>query len=386
MPRSLYLHVPFCPKICPYCDFHKMRRDELLVAAYLRRLEGEALTLYDEFPGPLDTVYLGGGTPSHLTDDELASVVGIFQKTWGWPARLETTLEADPLTFDGARLQTFRELGFDRLSIGLQSTQDGVLKFLGRRHSGAEGLQAVETALNAGFETSADLITAVSGQDAKKDLHALARTGVPHVSVYNLTIEPYTPFARRGVVVDADKEADDYALADAALSQYGLERYEVSSHARPGHESKHNQVYWHGDYFLALGPSAAGFVPVRFPPASLNKGGESLRIGERRTNGPIKGWLEHAPPDVMPVDAQDYVLDVLMTGLRTKRGVDLARLEARSGVDVRGPYRDVLERFIKEGRLELDHTRLRATKAGLLGLNPVLRAFFEAAPSPTPAS
>ena len=373
MPRSLYLHIPFCPKICPYCDFHKMRRDEGLVAAYLRRLEQEALTLYSEFPGSLDTIYLGGGTPSHLSDEELEKVVGIFQKTWGWPARLETTLEADPLTFDAARLQTFHALGFNRLSIGLQSTQDKVLKFLGRRHTGVEGLQAVEIALEAGFETSADLITAVSGQDAAEDLHALAQTGVPHVSVYNLTIEPYTPFARRGVVVDADKEADDYALADAVLSGYRLERYEVSSHAKTGHESKHNQVYWHGDYFLALGPSAAGFVPVaKYLPSD--------RIGERRTNGPIKSWLEHAPPDVMPVDAQDYVLDVLMTGLRTKRGVDLARLGARSGVNVRKDYREVLGHFIEEGWLELTETRLRATEAGLLRLNPILRAFFEAAP------
>ena len=151
MPRSLYLHIPFCPKICPYCDFHKMRRDEGLVAAYLRRLEQEALTLYEEFPDTLDTIYLGGGTPSHLSDEELEKVVGIFQKTWGWPARLETTLEADPLTFDAARLQTFHELSFNRLSIGLQSTQDEVLKFLGRRHGGAEGLQAVEMVLEAGF-------------------------------------------------------------------------------------------------------------------------------------------------------------------------------------------------------------------------------------------
>ena len=373
MPRSLYLHVPFCPKICPYCDFHKMRRDEGLVAAYLGKLEQEALTLHKELPSTLDTIYLGGGTPSHLNDEELEKVVGIFQKTWGWPARLETTLEADPLTFNAARLQTFHELGFNRLSIGLQSTQNEVLKFLGRRHSGTEGLQAVEMALEAGFETSADLITAVGEQDAAADLHALARTGVPHVSVYNLTIEPYTPFSRRGVVVDADKEADDYASADAVLSEYGLERYEVSSHAKPGHESKHNQVYWHGDYFLALGPSAAGFVPVaKFPPSN--------RIGERRTNGPIKSWLEHTPPDVMPIDAEDYVLDVLMTGLRTKRGVDLASLRARSGVDIKKDYRELLERFIKEGWLELTGTQLRTTEAGLLRLNPILRAFFEAAP------
>src|SRR5690606_6547110 len=120
--RSLYLHVPFCPSICPYCDFHKMRRHEGLVARYLDRLEEEAAALAARHPGPLDTVYLGGGTPSHLTDGELARVFALLARSWGTPARLETTLEADPRTFDRERLARFRDHGVDRLSIGLQST------------------------------------------------------------------------------------------------------------------------------------------------------------------------------------------------------------------------------------------------------------------------
>lgn len=347
-----------------------MRRHEGLVAAYLARLEGEALALFDEFPGTLDTVYFGGGTPSHLSDEELATVVGIFEKTWGWPARLETTLEADPLTFDTARLETFRALGFDRLSIGLQSTQDEVLRFLGRQHSGAEGLATVEGALKAGFEVSADLITAVSNQDTAKDLHTLARTGVPHISVYNLTVEPYTPFARRGVTVDPDKEADDYALTDEILSRYGLERYEVSSHAKPGHEPKHNQVYWHGEPFLALGPSAAGFV------STCQKG----LVGERRTNPPLRAWLEGNSPEVLPVDPRAYVEDVLMTGLRTARGVDVEAVMKRSGINPLIHYHPLVERFMEEGWLELDGSHLRATPEGLLRLNRVIEAFFNYEP------
>jgi len=341
-----------------------MRRHEGLVAAYLRRLQAEALTLHAEFPGDLDTVYFGGGTPSHLTDEELGFVVRVFEKTWGWPARLETTLEADPLTFGGKRLGTFKELGFSRLSIGLQSTQDEVLRFLGRQHRSAQGLEAVNMALDAGFEVSADLITAVTGQDAEKDLRVLASTGVPHISVYNLTVEANTPFARRGVVVDEDKEAEDYALADEILSQYGLERYEVSSHARPGHESKHNQVYWSGEHFLALGPSAASFVPA---PAGM---------GERRTNLVIKRWLVGGAPEVTPVDALAYVQDVLMTGLRTARGVDLDRLRERSGLDVRTLYAPLLEEYLRAGRLELRGPSLRATGAGLTQLNRIVESFF----------
>ncbi len=368
MPRSLYLHVPFCPHICPYCDFHKMRRSSGLVAAYLKRLREEAEALHAEFPGILDTVYFGGGTPSHLEDDELAFVVETLQQTWGFPALQETTLEADPLTFDRARLETFKALGFKRLSIGLQSTQDEVLKFLGRQHTGREGLNAVEMALDAGFTVSADLITAVPGQDAARDLHTLAQTGVPHVSVYNLTIEPNTPFARRGVRVDEDKEADDYALADEILSGYGLMRYEVSSHAKPGFEAKHNGVYWSGEHFLALGPSAASFVPSQKDMLRL--------IGERRTNPPIKGWLAGEQPDVLPVDPEAFVQDVLMTGLRTRRGVNLTHLGERVGFDVKARYRDVLVSLQDAGLTEYCGSHLRVTPAGLLQLNRVTAAFF----------
>ncbi len=365
MPRSLYLHVPFCPKICPYCDFHKMRRGGGgLVAAYLERLEGEARALCTEFPGELDTIYFGGGTPSHLTDDELRFVVDVLQKTWRFPARQETTLEADPATFGKARLETFRALGFNRLSIGLQSTQNGVLEFLGRQHTGREGLTAVESALSAGFEVSADLITAVPGQDAQRDLHELAQTGVSHVSVYNLTIEPNTPFARRGVRVDEEQELSDYGLADRILSEYGLRRYEVSSHAKPGHEAVHNRVYWSGNHFLALGPSAASFVP------------STGLSGERRTNPAMRAWLDGKPPEVLPVNPEAFVQDVLMTGLRTTRGVNLETLLERSGVDVNEHYADELERLTGAGLLERCGPYLRTTPSGLLQLNRVVATFF----------
>lgn len=366
MPHALYLHVPFCPKVCPYCDFHKMHRNEDLVAAYLERLEEEATALYDEFPTRLETVYFGGGTPSHLSDAELARVVSIFESTWGWPAAVETTLEADPLTFNATRLETFKALGFNRLSIGLQSTQDSILTFLGRLHSGEQGLRAVSQALSAGFEVSADLITGVSGQEASQDLHALAQTGVAHISVYSLTIEPYTPFALRGVTVDEDKEANDYALASEVLSSYGLERYEISSHAKPGHESKHNGVYWRGDYFLNLGPSAAGFVPTT----------DNAFVGERRTNGPIKGWLEGVPPDTLPVTPEDFVLDLLMTGLRTKMGVDVDALAERTGIYVPEKYGGLVGELKVRGLLEHGGSYLRATEHGLLQLNGIVKRFF----------
>lgn len=366
MPRALYLHIPFCPVICPYCNFHKMLRHQGLVGRYLDRLELEAESWYDRHPGPLDTIYFGGGTPSHLTDTELKRIVRLFERTWGWPARLETTIEADPLTFDPERLERWRALGVNRLSIGLQSTQDPVLRLLGRLHNGREGLEAISSALEAGFNVSADLITAVPGQDAARDLHALAATGVAHLSAYTLTVEPDTPFGRRGMRIDPEQEAADFELADTILSSYGYRRYEVSSHAKPGFESRHNQVYWHGEYYLALGPAAAAFVPLDGTP------------GVRLTNPPIKGWLRGDPPERHELTVEDFVLEMLMTGLRTQRGVDLKRLERRSGLPVESRYAPVIGPALERGLLILKERRLRATEAGLMRLNALLQKFFEA--------
>jgi putative oxygen-independent coproporphyrinogen III oxidase len=369
VPSALYLHVPFCPQICPYCDFHKMLRHEGLVEGYLGRLEREIAETAALCPGPLETIYLGGGTPSALNDAELERVVAALDAAWGFPALAETTLEADPLTFDPERLRLFRELGFSRLSIGLQSTQDPVLERLGRRHDAREGLEAVAWALEAGFEVSADLITAVPGQDATTDLRTLAATGVPHVSVYTLTVEPFTPFALRGVKVDEERAADDFELAADILAEHGLERYEVSSHARPGHESRHNQVYWHGRHFLGLGPSAAAYLPAPDCP------------GVRVTNPPIKRWLEGAEPEREPVSNDEHVLERLMTGLRTRLGVDLADVRERTGVDVERRFAETLAPLFDQGLLESVSGRLRASDAGLIRLDALLRRLFATAPT-----
>lgn len=364
--ESLYLHVPFCPKVCPYCDFHKMHRQEALVEAYLKRLGEEMLALHEGFPSDLKTIYFGGGTPSHLSNAELGQVIAFFEQTWGWPAKLETTLEADPLTFDKARLLDFKAMGFSRLSIGLQSSQDEVLSFLGRRHSGREGLLAVEWALEAGFDVSADLITGMSMQDTAKDLKTLAATGVPHISVYSLTIEPYTPFAIRKVVLDEDKEADDYELTQDVLKSFGFERYEVSSHAKKGHESKHNQVYWGGDYFLNVGPSASGFLP--------SSGAKA--VGVRRNNPPIKTWLLSKEPEMIAVDAKDFVLDCLLTGLRTKQGVNLERVKERSQLDIKMIFNDLIKQLVQLELLELEDAFLSLTELGFLQLNGIVKRFF----------
>ena len=366
-PRSvvsaLYVHVPFCPSVCPYCDFHKMLRHEGLVARYLDRLIEEIDEAARLHPGPLATVYLGGGTPSHLRDAELTRLLTAIDAAWGRDGRVETTMEADPLTFDEERLALFAALGVDRLSIGLQSTQDTVLRYLGRVHDGAQGMEAVDMALASPMRVNVDVMTSIEGQDLTLDLRTVAEAGARHVSVYSLTIEPETPFGRRGYTVDEELDASAYELTTAVLSAYGLERYEVSNHAAPGEESLHNLVYWRGGHYLGIGPSASGYLPAPGP------------FGARVKNPPIKGWLAGAPREVDELDADAGLLELLLTGLRTREGVALTPLREEAGVDLH----EVADRWLRDTTahdlLTLTGDRLSATPAGLQRLDALLRAF-----------
>ena len=201
----LYVHVPFCPTICPFCNFHVLRRREDLVEAYLARLDDEFAAIARRWPhrGPLRTVYLGGGTPSQLTDGELERLTLAIRRRFAIAVDAEIGLEVHPLDVTPGRPARWHDLGFNRVSVGVQSTQDTVLRTLGRPHDAATALRALDEVLAAGpWTVNADLIVAVPGQDVATDLERLAATGVAHLAAYTLTIEDGTPFARRGVAVD----------------------------------------------------------------------------------------------------------------------------------------------------------------------------------------
>lgn len=365
---ALYLHVPFCPSVCPYCDFHKMLRSEPLVARYLQRLDTEADAMAAAYPGPLRTVYFGGGTPSHLRDDELARVFAALGRGWGGPGQDETTLEADPLTFTEQRLDYFASLGVTRLSIGLQSSQDPVLAYLGRVHDSRQGLDAVRMALASGVRVNVDVIMAVPGQRLADDLRTVLDLGASHLSVYSLTIEPNTPFGRRGITIDPDADADAFELAGSVIAEYGLQRYEVSNFALPGDESLHNLAYWRGDYYLALGPGASAYLPEG-------------AFGVRLKSPPIKAWLLGAPAERDRLGADDVLLERLMTGLRTREGVSLPALTRRTGRDLHQVAPAWLSDTLRHDLLTLDDAGvLRATATGLERLDALLRAFVNSRP------
>ncbi len=371
--RHLYVHVPFCPSICPYCDFHVLERRAGMVERYLARIEEEAAWLARTYPTDLETVYLGGGTPSFLRGAEMEALVGSVRRHLGW-GRLENTLEINPGTVSGERAAHWRDLGFDRASVGVQSLDDATLRFLGRQHTAAQAREAVQTLTAQGFRVSGDLITAVPGQPLDRDIQGLVELGVGHVSAYTLTVEPGTEFARRGVTVQEDDERAGFERTEALLEARGFARYEISNYALPGQESRHNRAYWQGRTYLGLGPGAAGHYPAGHGPAA----GEPGLLTTRRTNPHLHEWLTGAAGDPEGIDPEEYVTDALFMGLRLREGLDLADLARRSGLDVRERYARPLARNVARGLLALDGDRLRATPEGWWVLNRVVTDFLEA--------
>ncbi len=376
--RHLYVHVPFCPTICPYCDFHVLTRRAGMVERYLEQIEVEAAGLAAAYTVELDTVYLGGGTPSFLRDEELAALVGSVRRHLGW-GRVENTLEVNPGTVSGARAAHWRALGFDRASVGVQSLDDATLKFLGRQHDAAQAREAVTTLIGEGFRVSGDLITAAPGQPLLNDIQGLVDLGVGHVSAYTLTIEPGTEFARRGVTVQEDDERRGFEDTEAALTALGFTRYEVSNYARPGQESRHNLAYWQGRTYLGLGPGAAGHYPAdsgwQMADGEQQRAPNVLTV--RRTNPHLHEWLTGEHGEAEAIDATEFVTDALFMGLRLRAGVDLADLSRRSGLDVAEVYAAPIAQNVARGLLTLDDARLRATPEGWWVLNRVITDFLE---------
>ncbi len=346
-----------------------------LVEAFLTELENDARVLSKQYGGTkLTTLYVGGGTPSFLRDHELVSLAGIIRRYFGW-ANLEATLEVNPGTVNTARAKLWRELGFTRASVGVQSTQDSVLKFLGRTHDAKQALLALETLLKAGFQVSSDAITAVPGQNVELDLRTLGALGLEHISCYTLTIEEGTAFFRAGVKVRAEDEERSLELAESVLAEFGVNRYEVSNHAKPGFESKHNIAYWQNRFYYGLGAGAAGHYPnleIEAQDVPL----ENQIIAYRRTNPHLSNWLTGERGEIEPVTRESFVTDALFSGLRLLSGVDLTDISTRAGLNARDYFAPQFEKLVAQGLLEFEGETVRATTNGLWVLNQVISEFL----------
>ncbi len=389
---GVYAHVPFCERICPYCDFAVVAartltaaRERSYVDALLRELErrAQAFGREDGSVRPLASLYLGGGTPSLLTPESIARVV--MAATARFPDRgdVEVTLEVNPSTTERARLPAFRAVGVNRLSVGVQSFSDTTLKRLGRAHRADESRATLTAARAAGFdEVSIDLITAAPGQrlaDLERDLDEALAFAPEHVSAYQLTIEPGTPFeraARRGQLALADEDEAIRMLERTAerLEAGGLARYELSSFARPGRMARHNRRYWERGAVLAIGVGACSYEP---PSAAAPHG--VRRANLRSLDGYLARIGAGEPADAEPperLDAASARGEAAFLALRTIAGLDADRFRAEFGAPPRRFWPDVIDQLVGAGLLHEEPSGdLRLTPRGILLSNSVFAHF-----------
>ena len=378
LPLALYIHWPFCRAKCPYCDFNSHVRDTIpqarFAAALRTELAWEAARLGRR---PLGSIFFGGGTPSLMEPATVAALIDDACRLFDPAPDLEVTLEANPTSVERGRLRAFRAAGVNRISLGVQALDPAALRFLGREHSAADALAALEDARATFGRMSFDLIYARPGQDRAAwgaELDQALALGADHLSLYQLTIEPGTRFEalhRQGGIAlpDDDLAAELYRDTVDRCATHGLLPYEVSNLARPGSESRHNLAYWrYGDY-AGIGPGAHGRVSL----------GDELRA-TRRHRAP-EPWAErverdgHGSTAEEVIDAPDRAREMLMMGLRLAEGIDAAWFAARTGVALDDALdAGTLRMAVEEGYLVRDGPRLRATLEGRLRLDALLAA------------
>lgn len=370
-PLALYVHWPFCVSKCPYCDFNSHVRErvdqEAWRTAMLTDLAHEAAAL----PGRrLGSIFFGGGTPSLMPPETVAAVIAAAERHWGFEPGVEITLEANPSSVEAARFADLAAAGVNRVSLGLQALDDDALRFLGRAHGVAEGLAALETAQAVFDRVSFDLIYARPDQDLaawETELRRAIGFGTEHLSLYQLTIEPGTRFAtlfEKGQLAayDSDAAADLFEATRAITAAAGLPAYEISNHARPGAESRHNLTYWrYGDY-AGVGPGAhgrrGGLATMRHKKpenwmAAVTRNGHGLQLED-------------------PLIPHERAVEALVMGLRIAEGVDLPRIDTLAGGTAPIEPR-ALARLRDQQLVIREGDRLRVTDAGMPVLEAILR-------------
>lgn len=379
---GIYLHVPFCDRVCPYCDFAvegvrslEPERERAFVEALLAELDLVAREHESALAGrPLSTVYWGGGTPSLLRPQSVERLLGAIERRFGC-AGDEVTLELNPRDLEAARVPAFREAGVTRLSVGLQSLSDRTLQRLGRAHRADEARRVLDVCLGAGFASlSVDLIYAAPDQrlaDVGADVDAVVRLGIPHVSAYTLTIETDTPFARavaRGQLrlADEDEVLAMMQLVRDRLAAAGRVQYEISNHALPGHESRHNERYWRCQDVLGLGPSAASLLAGRRFQNVADAKAWQRAIGE--------GRRALAESNVLtPAEARAEAMGL---GLRRLCGVSRAEFAQRFGGSPESFFGAELSELAKLGLIVETEGRLHLSERGILFADEVFLRFL----------
>ncbi len=377
MFNRLYVHVPFCIEKCHYCAFVSTTPQNNELAEYPGFLLNEFRLLAADSE-PLDSIYFGGGTPSLLQPQQLARLLEECAGRSGITQGAEITLEANPGTVSRLSLKNFRTSGINRISLGIQSFEDRYLNCLGRIHTSEQSRQAFLDARRAGFTNiSIDLIHSLPGQSLdqwRSDLEYAIQLSPEHISIYGLTVEEGTPFARiyhpdSPELVDDDLSADMFELADDLLSASGFEHYEIANYARPGFRSQHNSGYWLRDGYRGLGVAAHSFLRegygVRFSnPDTLEEytrgvsSGKPARIGENQ------------------LTQRDAMAEFMFLGLRLADGVSRYAFEREFGRDLESVYGSVTADLVRLGLLVSNDSMFSLTRRGMLLSNQVFARFL----------
>ncbi|WP_417135214.1 radical SAM family heme chaperone HemW [Rubneribacter badeniensis] len=364
--KALYLHLPFCVRRCGYCDFatEAVPADDARIDAYVEDLALQVRRKAKEGElAAVETVYIGGGTPSHVGMPRLSMLLYTLSLSMRLEPDVECTMEANPESLTGNMVRDIWALGVNRLSIGVQSLDDAVLRTLGRAHSADDARCAVAAARERFDNVSVDLMCGIPGQSAESfeaTVREAVALGASHVSVYPLTIEPHTPFHRavmRGQLPepDDDVEAAHMEIAARVLAEAGFSRYEVASYALPGRECRHNIAYWTGAPYLGLGRSAATMT---------QNDKRRMRVQDGRVTDDL--------------DARQMAAEDLMLGMRMTRGVSEAQVERAAALLPEAPA--ALARLEAQGLVAHEGGRFRPTERGWLCGNELYGALFDLAP------
>lgn len=378
MARALYIHWPFCLAKCPYCDFNSHVRDGVDHAAWEGALLADMRHEAELAGGErLDSIFFGGGTPSLMPPALVARLLNEAEQLWGFSPGIEITLEGNPSSVEAANYADLARAGVNRASLGLQALDDETLRFLGRLHGTAEGIRAVETAQAAFDRVTFDLIYARPGQTAagwQAELAQAIGMRTTHLSLYQLTIEPGTRFetlVRKGdfIPLDEDACADLFAQTREQTAAAGLPAYEISNHARPGEESRHNLTYWRYQDYVGIGPGAHG-----------RRGGLATVRHKKPEN-----WLAamaangHGIAETRDLVTGEQASEALLMGLRLDEGIDLAAIGQRFGFAPHALINPAKAAFyLEQGLIWRDGDRMGVTVAGMPLLDGLLAELVQA--------
>lgn len=365
---GLYVHWPYCTRICPYCDFNVYAAKDRDTDPLVETLIADIAAHKPRMPkhGELDTIFFGGGTPSLMRPEQVAKIIEAARANFGLKADAEITLEANPNDILGADLEGLQRAGVNRVSIGVQSLRESALTFLGRDHDVAQAKASVARALSVFPSVSIDLIYARPGQtfDAwQAELTEAITLGAHHMSLYELTIEQRTAFGKaeaRGELIQMGEEAQArmYEITQAVMSAAGMPAYEISNHAvSEVHHAKHNMIYWRGGDWIGVGPGAHGRISVggqRYATLAQPKPGDYMANVQALGSG----W---GGADVLT--QLDIAQEMVAMGLRSTEGLEIGRVEALSGEEM---SRDKIATFAEQGWLEMSPGRITLTPAGSL--------------------